>query len=108
MRVRVYRPAKSASQSGYALAHQWVIEAENATPRVPEHIMGWSSARDTFSCLRGRLRFPSQDDAIAFAKGNGWSVIMNEPQERTFRPRTYAQNFRIQRPQDEERTAYTK
>ena len=107
MRVRIYRPAKSSSQSGYALSHGWVIEAENATPRVPEHIMGWSSAKDTFSELRGRLRFPSQADALAFVKGKRWQVVVSAPSERHFRPRTYLDNFRIIRPQDEEKAAYS-
>jgi len=108
MRVRIYRPSKSASQSGYALTHQWLVEAENATPRIPDAIMGWSSARDTFSELRGRLRFPSQADALAFAKGKGWEIAaIGEPSEPQIKPRQYADNFRIIRPQDEEKFTYS-
>lgn len=105
MRVRVYRPAKSAAQSGHAKAHHWVIEPENATPRTPEPIMGWISAEDSFSELKQSLRFPSEEDALAFVKNKGWEIIVREPNERHVRPRNYLDNFRIVRPQDEERAS---
>jgi len=103
MRVRVYIPAKSAAQSGRANTHKWIVEAEIASPRTPDPIMGWASSADTMSELRGCLRFPSQDDALAFVKNKGWEVIVEEPAERRIQPRNYLDNFRIIRPQDEER-----
>ena len=105
MRVRVYRPAKSAAQSGRAKAHQWVVEPELLTPRAPDPIMGWASAGDTLTELKGRLRFPSLDDALAFVKSKGWDSIIEEATERRVAPRNYLDNFRIVRPQDEERGA---
>ncbi len=107
MRVRIYRPSRSSLQSGYALTHQWVVEAEKATPRVREPIMGWMSSRDISSELKGRLRFPSQADAIAFVKGRGWDAVIGEPAERVVRSRNYLHNFRIVRPQDEEKVSFT-
>ena len=104
MRVRVYKPAKSAAQSGRAGTHQWVIEPETVTARIPDPIMGWSSAGDTLGELKGRLRFASLEDALAFAKPRGWEPIIEEPAERRIQPRNYLDNFRIVRPQDEERT----
>jgi hypothetical protein len=64
--------------------------------------MGWARAGDTFSGLRGRLRFPSQEDALAFVKNKGWEVIVEEHAERHIVPRNYLDNFRIVEPQDEE------
>ncbi|MFA4993790.1 MAG: NADH dehydrogenase ubiquinone Fe-S protein 4 [Bdellovibrionales bacterium] len=107
MRVRIYRPSKSAAQSGYALTHQWVVEAENAMPRFAEPIMGWMSSKDLCSELRGRLRFPSEADALAFVKGRGWSAVVGEPSVRHIRPRNYLHNFRIIRSQDQERASYS-
>lgn len=105
MRVRVYRPAKSAAQSGRAKTRQWVIEPEIATARVPEPIMGWVSSGDSLGELKGRLYFASQEDALTFVKNKGWEVLVEEPTERRVRPRNYLDNFRITRPQDEERKA---
>jgi hypothetical protein len=103
MRVRVYKPTKAATQSGRAKTHEWVVEPELVTARKPEPIMGWSSAQDTYGELVGRLKFPSLEDALAFLKRKGWEAVIEEPAERRIQPRNYLDNFRIVRPQDEER-----
>lgn len=103
MRVRIFKPAKSAAQSGRARTHEWLLEPELLTPRVPESLMGWVSAGDTLSELRDRMHFSSPEEAIAFARRNGWEYVMEEPAERNIRPRNYLDNFRIVRPEDEER-----
>ena len=103
MRVRIYRPAKSAMQSGRGRTASWVLEPELMTRRTVEPLMGWVSASDTFSELRDRLRFPSVEDAVAFAAKNGWEYILEAPGERRITPRNYLDNFRIVRPEDEER-----
>jgi len=103
MRVRIYKPTKSAAQAGRAKTHDWLLEPELLTPRTPEPLMGWVSASDTLSELKGRLRFQTQDDAVAFAKRKGWECVVEEPAERRITPRNYLDNFKITRPQDEER-----
>jgi hypothetical protein len=103
MRVRIYRPSKSAAQSGRGKTHEWVLEPEILTPRVPEPIMGWASAGDTLGELSNRMRFPMKEDAIAFAARQGWDYILEEPAERRIKPRNYLDNFRSTRPQDEEK-----
>jgi hypothetical protein len=102
MRVRVFKPTKSAAQSGRAKSDQWVIEPELLTARSPEPIMGWASSGDTLGELKGRLRFSSLEDAMAFAKHKGWEAIVELPAERHINPRNYLDNFRIVRPEDEE------
>ncbi len=103
MRVRVFKPAKSAAQSGRGKTREWVIEPEIVTPRAPEPIMGWASSADTLGELKGRLRFPSQADALAFVRQKSWEAVIEEPAERRIQPRNYLDNFRIVRPQDEEK-----
>jgi hypothetical protein len=102
MRVRIYKPAKSAAQSGRARTHGWLLEPELLTARVPEPLMGWLSAGDTYSEMRDRLRFQTQEEAVAFAKRNGWDYVVEPSAERRITPRNYLDNFRIVRPQDEE------
>jgi len=103
MRVRIYRPTKSTMQSGRARTHAWVLEPELLTARKPEPLMGWLSSGDTYSEMRDRLRFPNADEAVSFARRNGWEFILEEPAERHIPPRNYLDNFRIVRPEDEER-----
>jgi len=103
MRVRILKPAKTAMQSGRAGIDEWRIEPERATPRTPESLMGWVSADDTLSELCGRLRFHTPEEAASFARRNGWEYVVEIPAERNVRPRNYLDNFRIIRPEDEER-----
>ncbi|MER2520887.1 MAG: ETC complex I subunit [Bdellovibrionales bacterium] len=103
MRVRIYRPAKSATQSGRAKTESWVIEPVQETAREPEPLMGWLASGDTFSGLQGVMRFASRDEAVGFAQKQGWSYTVSEPSERRVKPRSNLENFRIVRPQDEER-----
>ncbi len=91
--VRIYRPSKTAMQSGRANTQQWVLEYETATARRPEHLMGWTASGDTLNQVK--LRFPSAEEAVAFAKRKGWSYAVQPEHERRIRPRNYQQNFRF-------------
>ena len=95
MRVRIYRPAKSAMQSGLATTKQWRIEAELETPRMPDPLMGWVSAGDTLNEIR--MRFSSEEEAIRFATEAGWDYWVDSPQGRIVTPRNYADNFKEKR-----------
>jgi hypothetical protein len=103
MRVRIYKPAKSAMQSGRGNSREWLAEPELLTPRTPEPLMGWLSANDTLGELARRMRFPTCEEAVAFATRNGWDYVVEEPAARRIVPRNYLDNFRIVRAEDEER-----
>jgi len=93
--ARIFRPAKSAMQSGRAQTRKWVLEYEPATRRVPEALMGWSSAADTLNEVR--LRFDTLDEAEAFAAKHGLGYTVIEPHERSPKQKSYADNFRYDR-----------
>jgi hypothetical protein len=94
--VRIYRPAKNAMQSGRAATRRWVLDYEPATPREPDPLMGWSSARDTLNEVK--LRFHTLEEAIAFATKRGLDYVVSEPHDPRFKPKSYADNFRYDRP----------
>jgi len=94
-RVRIYRPAKTAMQSGRAQARKWVLEYEPATPRRPDPLMGWASAADTLNEVQ--LRFSTCDEAVAFADRLGLDYTVIAPQDSAERPKSYADNFRYDR-----------
>ena len=93
--ARIYQPPKSAMQSGWAGTHDWVLEFEPAAPRRPDPLMGWIGSSDTQAQLR--LRFPTRDEAIAYAETNGIAYHVELPQERRVKPKAYADNFRYGR-----------
>lgn len=91
--VRIYRPAKSAMQSGPGgLAGNWVLEPEASEAKLPDPLMGWAGSGDTASQIR--LTFPTREAAIAFARRRGFDYrVDNEPPRRQ-KPKSYADNFR--------------
>ncbi len=94
--ARIIRPAKTAMQSGRANTRQWILEYEPATRRQPDPLMGWASARDTLNQVR--LRFDTLEEATAFANRNGFDYTVVEPHPRMIKPKSYADNFRFDRP----------
>ncbi|MEE8271745.1 MAG: ETC complex I subunit [Alphaproteobacteria bacterium] len=92
MQVRIYKPAKNAMQSVRGKTREWVLEFEQATPRRPEPLMGWTSAGDTLNQVC--LRFASRDEAVAFAERKGLAYSVEPDHARRVRPRNYADNFK--------------
>ncbi len=95
MQVRIFRPSKTAMQSGRAGTRRWVLEFEPEAARRVEPLMGWTSSADTKSQLR--LGFETKDEAIAYARKKGLMYVVEEPAEREPVPKAYADNFRYQR-----------
>ena len=46
MAARIYKPAKTAMQSGTAKTREWVLDYEPEQPREIEPLMGWTSSGD--------------------------------------------------------------
>ncbi len=95
MAARIYKPAKTAMQSGKARTKRWVLEYEPETPREVEPLMGWTSSGDMKQQLG--LSFSSKDDAVAYAERNGITFRVIEPKASKRRPKSYADNFRYGR-----------
>ncbi len=92
MKVKIYKPGKSAMQSGLANTHSWILEYETESGRVPEPLMGWVSSEDTLNQVR--LKFSTSEDAVAFANEKGWEYTVLAPREPKHKPRNYGDNFR--------------
>lgn len=95
-RARIFKPARTAMQQGRAKTRAWVLELEPTTPRWRDPLMGWTAAAETTGQVR--LSFDSREDAIAYAERHGIDYVLSEPRGRTVRPKSYADNFRWNRP----------
>lgn len=95
MVVRIYKPAKTAMQSGAAKTKQWVLEFEPEAPRAVEPLMGWTSSTDMKSQVR--LRFATAQEAIAYCERHGIPYQLADPKEPARRSIAYADNFAYQR-----------
>ncbi len=95
MVARIYKPAKTAMQSGTAKTKEWVLEYEPEERREIEPLMGWTSSGDTRQQLR--LWFDTKEEAIAYAEREGIAYRVEEPHEVKRRTMSYADNFKFNR-----------
>lgn len=95
MQARIYKPSKTAMQSGRAGTREWVLEFDAKLGRHVEPLMGWTSVDDTTGQLR--LRFESREKAIAYAKRNGLSFTVEDTREPKRLVKSYAENFAADR-----------
>ena len=63
MTARIFRPAKTPTQSGTAKTRRWLLEFETQDPHEVEPLMGWTSQVDTRRQLK--LWFGTKEEAIA-------------------------------------------
>ena len=94
MRVRIFKPAKTAMQSGVGKTTEWLLESE-PMPKILDPLMGWTGSRDTMQQVQ--LWFPTLEEAKAHAEKNGWQHTVEMPHGRAVRPKAYADNFAYNR-----------
>jgi hypothetical protein len=95
MSARIYRPAKTAMQSGKANTRKWRLEFRADTARRPDPLMGWTSIDGTQSQVR--LSFDTKEQAVAYATAHGIDAKVFEPRERSLKLRAYSDNFAFKR-----------
>ena len=89
-KAKIYKPSKTAMQSGLKKFDKWVIEfITNDTSINP--LMGWESSDDTYSEIN--LEFSSKELAINYAKKKKIDFELIEPRKRKTVKKSYADNF---------------
>src|SRR5438045_1275064 len=95
MTARIYRPTKTAMQSGRANTHSCVLDFDPKDAQHVDPLMGWAGSADTRRQVS--LRFHTVDEALAYAKKLGLDAVVAEPQSPTLKLKAYADNFRYDR-----------
>lgn len=95
MVARIYRPAKTAMQSGKAKTQRWVLDYEPEVAKSVEPLMGYTSSSDMKQQVK--LVFDSEEDAVAYAKRHGIAYRLEKPQARKIRGSAYSDNFKFNR-----------
>ena len=89
-KAKIYKPSKTAMQSGLKKFDKWIIEFITEDPGK-NPLMGWESSSDTYSELN--LEFKSKDLAIEYAKKNDIDYEVIESKRRKIIKKSYADNF---------------
>lgn len=90
--ARIYRPAKTAMQSGTAGTREWLLEYAPKEKKSPDPLMGWAGSGDMQSQIR--IKFKTLEEAEGYAKRKGLDYTVLA--EHTPKPKlkTYADNFK--------------
>ena len=91
MTARIYRPARTAMQSGTANTKEWVLDYEPEQPRTVEPLMGWTSSSDMKQEVH--LHFDTKEEAIAFCEREGIPYQAFDSKPRARQRISYSDNF---------------
>jgi len=89
-KAKIYRPNKTAMQSGLGKIDKWILEFETNNP-TKNPLMGWESSSDTYSELK--LEFSTKELAINYAKKKKINYEIIEPKKRKIVIKSYSDNF---------------
>ena len=95
MTIKIYKPSKTAMQSGRGQTKKWLAEYLSDISTTKDTLMGWTSSSDTRSQIK--IFFDTKEQAINWAKKNNYQFYVVESQKRKIKPKTYAMNFDIDR-----------
>jgi ETC complex I subunit conserved region len=92
MLARIYRPAKTAMQSGIGKTKEWLLEFEAESKKSIDPLMGYTATTDMNAQVR--LRFESKEEAISYAQKKSIAFQVIEPQDAKRRIAAYSDNFK--------------
>ena len=92
MKVRIYKPIKTATQSGKNNTKLWILETiEDTNSRSVDDITGWTSSDNTQTQVK--LKFTDKNDAIRYAKQQDFSYIVEKEEITSVKQKSYSNNF---------------
>ena len=78
-KAKIYKPNKTAMQSGLGKIDKWILEFKTNDPtRNP--LMGWESSSDTYTELK--LEFSTKELAVNYAKKKKINFELIEPKKK--------------------------
>ena len=89
-KAKIYKPAKTAMQSGTKNSINWLLEFDTLDTGI-NPLMGWETSNDTMSEVK--LEFSSKDQAINYAKKNNIDYYVIDPQKSKLIKKSYIDNF---------------
>ena len=93
MTIKIYRPSKTAMQSGLRKTKKWLAEYISDLETEKDSLMGWNSSKDTKTQIK--IFFETKQQAIKWAKKNNYQFFIEEPMIKKINIKSYADNFDI-------------
>ena len=92
MKAKIYKPSKTAMQSGRSKFKKWVLKITGKKNQVRDTMMGWNGGSNTSSQIQ--LNFKTKEDAIYYAESNNLDYEVLESSVRKVISKSYADNFK--------------
>ena len=92
-RARIYKPTKTATQSGKAATKKWCLEFIPNDSRYIEPLMGWTGSKDMY-LTEVKLLFDTQEDAINYANREGIKYEILKHEDAPIIIKSYLENFK--------------
>ncbi len=92
MKAKIYKPSKTAMQSGRSKFNKWVLKITDKKNQIKDTMMGWNGGSNTSSQVQ--LKFKTKEDAVYYAKTNNLDYEVLETSERKVISKSYADNFK--------------
>ena len=89
-KAKIYKPSKTAMQSGLKKFDKWLLEFITDKPGI-NPLMGWESSTDTFNSVK--LEFKTKELAIEYSKKNKIDYELIESKNRKIIKKSYSDNF---------------
>ena len=93
--VVIYKPTKSAMQSGLATNKFWILKYISYSKTNLDPLMGWSGSDDTSKQIN--LKFNSKEEAIDYAEFHSLKFRILDYNTKKIKPKSYADNFDFKR-----------
>ena len=92
MKAKIFKPAKTAMQSGRSKFNKWVLKFSDKKNQLKDTMMGWNGGSSTLSQIE--LKFSTKEEAVSYAKKNNIDYEVLETSERKVINKSYADNFK--------------
>ena len=92
MKAKIYKPSKTAMQSGRSKYNKWVLKFSDKKNQLKDTMMGWNGGSSPISQIE--LKFSSKEEAVNYAKKNSIDYEVLETSERKVINKSYADNFK--------------
>ena len=92
MRAKIFKPSKTAMQSGRANTKSWSLVLLDDSKVSKDELMGWHGGTGTVNQVK--LKFSTKEEAIDYANRNNLNYEVLESSERKVISKSYADNFK--------------
>jgi len=92
MKVKIYKPVKTATQSGLSKFKHWIVEFPKDNNLGIEPLMGWHKSDNTFKQVH--LQFDTLEQALLYVEKNKLDYILIKQKEKKFKIKSYSDNFK--------------